>query len=110
MFPRGKHDPTKPLASLEDHEAHQYWLIAFPFTDELLPVVLSAGHCRVTLDEHWILMSGSTRDYHSFIRRILDSEESRVRKFGTLLIQSLPDIFKNLGSKMKADGTLALRN
>lgn len=94
---------------LGDSQPHTYWVVACQYTDELLEVLLAAAHCRITVDGTFVVLSGSTREFHDLVRVLLDDDDSRIKKFATLLVQTTPDVFMTLGRNMKSDGTIALR-
>jgi hypothetical protein len=88
---------------------HEYWTIGFALNEIVENAFLESGFLHVTFDERYGIVSGSVVEWHAAVSGFLKSTDTYVRKLGTILVQTLPDLFRNLSTKLNTDGTLCLR-
>jgi hypothetical protein len=89
---------------------HTFWCIAMPCGKILLKTILDSGAGYITLsDDDWMVVSGNTHHWHLIAKHLLSHSSLNVKKFGTLLIQTYPQIFTGLSTVSSGNGVLALR-
>lgn len=91
-------------------ELHKYWTLGFKFSAKLLEIILEAGVGRVTFTQAEIMISANIPEWCTIARALLSEHYLQVRKFGTILVQTFPELFKNLSRSLNPDGTIVLRS
>jgi hypothetical protein len=86
--------------------SHTFWCLAMPLSQKLLVAILDSGAGCVSFTQDWLFVSGSTKHWHTIARHILKHDVLSIRKFGTFLIQTYPEIFNELPVTSNPDGTL----
>ena len=87
---------------------HEYWILGLPWNDRIDSIFLESGFVKVTLDESYMILSGNVQEWQAAVSNMLRGDNV-ARKLGTLLITSVPKLFKGLNTQIKHDGTLCLR-
>lgn len=104
-------DNTQNLEFLESAEsAHTFWCVSMPYGDLPLKVLLDSAMVYVTVaQEEPIFVSGNTLQWHALVRMLLTHKLQTLNKWGTMLVQSFPEMFKGLSTTTTSNGMLVLR-
>lgn len=91
-----------------DESIHTFWTLAMPFSEPLLRQFCQSNRVCLHYDHEWLVATSNTDGWHEVAQKMSASHDSKVKQFVAVMIQTFPDIFKNLARRVRADGTMAI--
>lgn len=104
-----KRDYSRPFSVFKGAEScHTFWTIGMPMSDPLLNEICKSFRAVLWYDHEFLVVTTNTDGWYEIAQKMSDSDDKHMRQFVTILIQTFPEIFKDLNRRLRTDGTTAI--
>lgn len=91
-----------------DESVHSFWTLAMPMSEPLLREFTRSYRTAIHYDHQFLVVTSNTDGWHEVAQKMSASHDKAIRQFVAVLIQTFPEIFKDLNRRVRVDGTMAI--